>query len=336
MVGIESIMASDTLTGSITILSERVTALVDSTLPFIHLPLSACQVFEEAFGLTWQDSNEFYVVNDSSHQQLLNKNPSVTFVLSKNSTSPATNITLPYASFDLQASNPIFPNGTNYFPLRRAANESQYTLGRTFFQEAYLFVDYEQSSFSLSQAQFPANPTPNLITVNHSPQPSSSIENTSKTHTKEIIIGVVLGILLAVASLYALFIFRRRRRHKQPARIHSGANTSEGTSSRPSSSNDSHDTGPLSPQWGSTLISEIDGSISKPIGELEAPRSAVIKNPTSNRKPSGKRKPRQELPGSIAAYELPQEPSRSKEVYELATNGTGTPQRKGLRVREKV
>lgn len=84
------------------------------------------------------------------------------------------------------------------------------------------------------------------------------------------------------------------------------------------------------------MISENDGSISKPIGELEAPRSAAIENFTSNRKPLGKRKPLQELPGSMAAYELPQEPSRSKEVYEMATNSTETPPRKGLRVGEKV
>ncbi len=94
-VGIRSITASNTLRGNVTLLSGIVTALIDTTLPFIWLPLSACQVFEQAFGLTWHDSKELYMIDDSSHQQLLNTNPSVTFILAKNSTSPSTNITLP-------------------------------------------------------------------------------------------------------------------------------------------------------------------------------------------------------------------------------------------------
>ena len=52
-------------------------------------------------------------------------------------------IVLPYASFDLLASYPRVLNATKYFPLKRAANESQYTLGRTFLQEAYVFDGIE-------------------------------------------------------------------------------------------------------------------------------------------------------------------------------------------------
>lgn len=140
MVGILSITATGTLNNDVTLLSNDIAALVDTTLPFIWLPLSVCQVFEQAFGLVWNDSNQFYLVNDTVHQRLLQQNPTptVTFQLG-NSTlgQESVNITLPYAAFDLQASSPIFPNGTNYYPLRRASSPSQYTLGRAFFQEAY-------------------------------------------------------------------------------------------------------------------------------------------------------------------------------------------------------
>jgi len=43
---------------------------------------------------------------------------------------------LPYAAFDLVADYPLVIDSSRYFPLMRAANESQYTLGRTFLQEA--------------------------------------------------------------------------------------------------------------------------------------------------------------------------------------------------------
>jgi hypothetical protein len=42
------------------------------------------------------------------------------------------------SAFDLQAHWSIYPSTTNYFPLRRAANDTQYTLGKKFLQEAYV------------------------------------------------------------------------------------------------------------------------------------------------------------------------------------------------------
>jgi hypothetical protein len=51
---------------------------------------------------------------------------------------PSVDIVLPYAAFDLEASYPLVRHPTRYFPLKRAANDSQYTLGRAFLQEAYV------------------------------------------------------------------------------------------------------------------------------------------------------------------------------------------------------
>lgn len=90
-------------------------------------------------GLTFDNRTERYLVNDTTHTKLLQLNPSITFKLSVNATGGTTlNLNFPYAAFDLQASYPIYSNRTNYFPLRRAFNDSQYTLGRTFLQEAYV------------------------------------------------------------------------------------------------------------------------------------------------------------------------------------------------------
>ena len=41
---------------------------------------------------------------------------------------------------------------THYFPLRRANGESQYILGRTFLEEAYVIADYERMNFTVLQA----------------------------------------------------------------------------------------------------------------------------------------------------------------------------------------
>lgn len=142
VVGLQSITFSDSKTTDRRLLSEGILTFIDSTVPHIWLPQDACTLFEDAFGITYNDTVDRYLVNDTLHEKLQSQNASVTFVLGNNINGGTTvNITLPYAAFDLQAFdlqvNGSTVNGTeNYFPLRRAANETQYTLGRTFLQEA--------------------------------------------------------------------------------------------------------------------------------------------------------------------------------------------------------
>jgi len=135
---LESITMTDSTTSS-SLLPSSIPAFVDSSQPSIWLPVEACTLFEQAFGLTWNDTLELYLVNSSQHSTLLAQNANVTFTVGNLTAGANVNITLPYAAFDLNVSSPIVPNPTNYFPLKRAANSTQYTLGRTFFQEALVF-----------------------------------------------------------------------------------------------------------------------------------------------------------------------------------------------------
>jgi hypothetical protein len=109
-------------------------------MPHIWLPVEACALFEDVFGLTYDNETELYLVNDTQHTNILSQNPSITFTLGNLTAGVDVNITLPYAAFDLSVSYPIVANSTRYFPLKRAANATQYTLGRTFLQEAYAFI----------------------------------------------------------------------------------------------------------------------------------------------------------------------------------------------------
>ena len=138
VVGIQSITSTEQDGTENNLLpSGGINAYIDSTVPYIYLPIDACQAFESAFGLTYDNTSELYLVSGSLHQKLQAQNASVTFTLGNTATSGrTTNITLPYASFDLTATWPLVQNGSLYFPLQRADNQTQYTLGRTFLQEA--------------------------------------------------------------------------------------------------------------------------------------------------------------------------------------------------------
>ena len=107
-------------------------------MPYLYLPVDACEAFESAFGLTWNEKNNIYPVDAAKRQELSNANPQFTFRLGNDKLSePSVEITLPYASFDQIANKPLAPrDGYPYFPIKRG-NDSQTTLGRAFLQEAY-------------------------------------------------------------------------------------------------------------------------------------------------------------------------------------------------------
>lgn len=135
--GLQTIQATNTFQGLMSLLPSGILTFIDSTIPEIWLPVPACTIFETAFGLTYDPHTDRYLVNDTIHANLTTMNPVITFKLGNTKEGGnTTSISLPYAAFDLQASYPIYPTATKYFPLRRAVNESQYRLGRVFLQEA--------------------------------------------------------------------------------------------------------------------------------------------------------------------------------------------------------
>lgn len=141
VVGVDTIVSVDSSGKETTLRSESFLALVDSTVPHMWLPVDACHAFETALGLSYDAISNLYLVNDTLHSTLLKQNASIILQISNTGSSgPSVNITLPYASFDLevQAGYPLITKTSRYFPLRQARDDSQYTLGRTFLQESYV------------------------------------------------------------------------------------------------------------------------------------------------------------------------------------------------------
>ena len=137
VVGIQSITFSNSDVPATPLLGSGIQSFVDSTLPQIWLPKDSCDSFEKALGLTWNAAQLRYTINDEQHAINIKKNASVTFqVGATTSGGSSINITLPYSSFDLELRYPQVDTPIRYFPLRQANRPEQYTLGRTFLQEA--------------------------------------------------------------------------------------------------------------------------------------------------------------------------------------------------------
>ncbi|KAJ5278795.1 hypothetical protein N7478_004167 [Penicillium angulare] len=212
---------------STTLLSEPISIFIDSTDPHLWLPESVCDAFEEAFDLELDNDSDLYLVNDTHHTDLLNSNAEVTFRLSDVSSGGDTvTITLPYEAFALTAKSPLVDNTSYYFPIKRAANSTQYTLGRTFLQEAYLSADYERGIFNVSACAWTENAEQNIVTVSSKTSDSSSCSQSSCSSSassgsassplsRGAVAGIAIAALVGVVVLaVVLFFFIRRQRQK--------------------------------------------------------------------------------------------------------------------------
>ena len=206
---------------------------IDSTTPYLWLPESVCLQFEKAFGLVYDDSVQLYTFGTSTgqHEKLVNMNMTVQFTVADLPGSTKTvSLSLPYAAFDLQLSYP-YPglnltdasSSINYFPLRKAANHTQYTIGRSFLQETYLMIDYERNNFSIYQATFSQSPLTNMDLVDITRPRNSTFSGPhilkSSALSKGEIAGVATGAGVAVILLVVIGVLcirlRRDRNNKK-------------------------------------------------------------------------------------------------------------------------
>lgn len=219
VVAIQSITFSGTTQSSL--LSSPIFAFIESTDTNLWLPAAACQSFEKAFGLLKDNNTGLYLINNTHYAQLQTENPQVTFALANGLSGGQTvNIVLPFSAFALSASYPLTPNSTYYFPLKVAANDTQYTLGRTFLQEAYLTVDYERGNFSISQCLWNDGAPSEIAaiisssyTTNFSSTASPGKKSSSTSVSPAVVAGVVVGVIAIIAvCVLGVLVVRRKKR----------------------------------------------------------------------------------------------------------------------------
>ncbi|KAI5369338.1 Putative aspartic peptidase A1 family, aspartic peptidase domain superfamily [Septoria linicola] len=206
---------------------------LDSSVAQLWLPESACDAFEEAFGLTYDENFNFYLVNDTLHESLVSTNANVTFTLASAASGGETmDIVFPYGAFDLTLEFPniMNPNTSNYFPLKRANSSAQYTLGRTFFQEAYVIADYDRSNFTVAPCEWDASrmASQNIKSILRANETGSDGGDSGSSNTGAIAGGVVGGVvgIIAIAGL-VLFLIRRKKKTERQ-RLAELDNTSNG------------------------------------------------------------------------------------------------------------
>lgn len=227
-IALQKVTARGTLNGTVTLSddSESIVIPIDSSVSDLWLPHSWCDRIATAFELQYNFETNRYILSKETLARLRQLSPTLTFTIgSRGAESRTIDIQIPYAAVDLQASTPVFANTVDYFPIRRAANQSQYILGRAFLQEVYIGVDYERNYFNVSQVIFSdPMPEPNIVAIAPTNSPASN--NTRGDISSPPIIlrkisagavsGIVIGTLVVSALLvWFLWMLARKQKHKK-------------------------------------------------------------------------------------------------------------------------
>lgn len=213
-----SVLSSNGSTSSIPLATseDNINAFIDSSTPYLWLPKAVCDRFADALGLTYNESLNLYTFDGdyTQHNNLSDSSSTTTFTFrfkDESTDADIVEINLPYAAFDLQLTYPYIPNTTDgtdeaskfYFPLARATNTSQYTIGRAFLQEAYIITSYETMQFSLHQAVHPFDTLNNKSIVAIK---SASAASGSTNQEEHLSSGKIAGISLSVVGTLAILL----------------------------------------------------------------------------------------------------------------------------------
>ncbi|KAJ6439346.1 Acid protease [Purpureocillium lavendulum] len=309
--------------------SGLISSYIDSSIAELYLPLDACKAFEKAFGLNYNDTAEMYLVDDKLHDKLTKNNPSVTLSITAAIEGGDTfDVTLPYASFDLQAKPPLVKNATRYFPLKRAANDTQYTLGRTFLQEAYLIVDYERSTFAVHPRVWNASAVSHIVpllppSAETSTPPQAPDANGESGLSAGAIAGASVGaiaafVLIIVLPLWFFLIVPRRRRaaeFKNKEAEQTAASSSDGNDAAAAGAGETPTDQMTAEIEGDRPTPEVEGD--KPTPEVEGDR------PTPEVEGS---KPTPEVEGSTPTPEVQGSEPTEKGTMQSDPHSSSSPQ----------
>jgi hypothetical protein len=223
-------------------MEDSITAVIDSSTPYLWLPTEVCERFAVALNLTWRDDLGLYVFSEGSQYTGYQSDTSLSFTFTLSSyqnadnfgqplnTPGVVNITLPSSAFAQLLRYP-FKNviqwgdsSIPYFPLKRSTkegNNDQYIIGRVFMQEAYIVTSYDRGTFSLHQALFPSNEKTNysleaITRPTDSPYPAFGGDPSGHGLNTGQTAGIALSAFItgSILGLVLWFCCKRRRRAK--------------------------------------------------------------------------------------------------------------------------
>jgi hypothetical protein len=193
-------------------------ATADSTRPYIYLPEDGYDQVLRYLNLVSDPLSGYVLVTEQQKRSLEARQTSLRFHLTEHSDTmqpppPAVQVVLPTSSLIMQLGFPYVASTSWYLPIMKGnSSVSNFVLGRTFLQDAYLIADYDNRYFKIHQVDWnttssdpskdfvlPLGSSPHIAT----PEPAAPSRN---------ILIPVLVVSITVLFVVALSIFLVRRR----------------------------------------------------------------------------------------------------------------------------
>jgi hypothetical protein len=188
-------------------------ALIDSSVPYMLLPIDICKIIERILGLHWDSASGMYPISQNDYDRLKTSNGTV--LMNVGGSYPSTTVYMPIESLILHAGMPLVANSTRFLAIKQATgNETQYTLGRAFLQNAYITADYDKRIFNLSRVMHTSDSRPMALPAGLPPIPRPPPD--TYEWVASIIVPIIV-VLLIVAYLF--FAWKKKKlpfRKKKP------------------------------------------------------------------------------------------------------------------------
>ncbi|KAK7561006.1 hypothetical protein IWX91DRAFT_70229 [Phyllosticta citricarpa] len=174
-------------------------ATVEPALPYLWLPESWCSTIAYEFNLTWDAERQLYAVPENISVE----SPDLRVSLKLCGNGACEPFTLPFSAYvlatDLTSNTSTNIAPSRYFAMRPSEN---LILGRVFFQETYLFADYDRNFFRIGKAIFDKNAEPVIIASEG--RPEDPVLNTGE------IVGIVISGVTVLATVGYLVLAKFR------------------------------------------------------------------------------------------------------------------------------
>jgi hypothetical protein len=208
-------------------------ARIDSTWPFLYLPIETCQSIASNLSLQWDSRNEIFWMPPSTYTKLKGSDIKLDIQITPLRYLPgygpengSVQITLPFSALALNMSNPWlgqFGNWSYYFPMKIAKDVKQYSLGRAFLQESYLITNYDRSSFVIKQVNWEKikhNRVPDLVEISSGANQTPEYMCPSSRLSPKAVIGIGVGAgLFGIIILIVLAMIISKARTKRRSQI---------------------------------------------------------------------------------------------------------------------
>jgi hypothetical protein len=207
---------------------------LNPTVPYMQMPLGMCEAVAEFLPVTFNENLGLYLwnINDPQFAKIV-RSPAYMGIAFARAGQPNLLIQVPFSVLNLTLTAPLVSQPTQYFPCKPSySTDDKFYLGRAFLQSAYLTVNWQRRTFTMSQGSGPDSGPATIVPIqsNDDTIGTSEAENFIRSWSAHwntlpegpetgispgTKVGIAIGAISGAASLISVIMYFIRRHNKK-------------------------------------------------------------------------------------------------------------------------